>query len=87
MPLYMDMFVANRMRTKGSPLKTNDFNIREFIEFSIYMSEGAVRFHKVEHDSDLWRELEVYAQQNFESCLEDTKHMKTYQSEVDKDNV
>ena len=49
-PMYMDMYCANQIRSKHYK---NEFNFREFIEYSVYMSEGAAKFHKIEHDTAL----------------------------------
>ena len=53
-PLYMDMYCTNKIR---ADLGRNEFNFRDFIEYSVYMSEGAAKFHKIEHDTDLGKEL------------------------------
>lgn len=53
-PLYMDMFCANQIRSNRH---IHEFNFRDFIEYSVYMSEGAAKFHKIEHDTELGKEL------------------------------
>ena len=53
-PFYMDMFCANQIRTNHN---YREFNFCNFIEYSVYMSEGAAKFHKIEHDSELGKEL------------------------------
>ena len=65
----MDMYYKSWMISK----RKTEFNLREFVEFSIYSSEGSVPYHKIEEKSELGQKLATYAKAEFQMRIENPK--------------
>jgi hypothetical protein len=57
----MDLFCSYLAHLHGRAALRYTFNLRDFVEYSVYTSEGSVDFHKIPLDSDMGREMEQMA--------------------------